>query len=313
MTAPYTRETCASNDVDDLPGDFHEIVPDDTAWLFDIFDRAGKRAWCYYAPFLNCYHLPPGRKVLVGTSDSATFILARTERKQVIYNLLVPPIPFEPQATLRVVKALKKMTDVDPRFLWCDAEDAKLAERNGFVAEEKEKEYFYDPSKVAALEGPLYKELRKRVRRAERQYEPELREMLADDIPGCHDLLKRWRKLQGRKHSFLLDWGYTRAALDRFGDWDVQDLRGWCVDVGGRLAAFAMAGRMSSDQACFFIAKSDPELSGLSDFLRHRVYGALSEFRWVNDAGDLDLPGLRQHKRRFRPVERRPVFSLHRK
>lgn len=312
MMGLSTREICAGDRVDDLPGDYHEITADDTSWLFDTFDRAGKRAWCYYAPFLSCYHLPPGRRVLVGTTDSATVILVRTERKQVVYNLLVPPIPFDPSATVRILDMLRTKTEVEPRILWCDAADAKLASRIGLVAEEKEKEYFYDPAKVAALEGPTYKELRKRVRRAERRYAPEFRDMNRRDIPGCHKLLKRWRSLQGRKHSFLLDWGYTRAALDRFGDWNVHDLGGWCVDVNGRPAAFAMAGRMSSDQACFFIAKSDPELPGLSDFLRHRVYGILSDFRLVNDAGDLNLPGLRQHKRRFRPVEMRPVFTLHR-
>lgn len=312
MTGPSTREIYAGSLVNDLPGDFHEITADDTPGLFDTFDRAGKRAWCYYAPFLTCYHLPPGRRVLVGTYDSAMFILARTERKQVVYNLLVPPIPFDPGKTVRLLDSLRTNTGVDPRILWCDEADAKLADRIGLVAEEKEKEYFYDPVGVAALAGPTYKELRKRVRRAERRYAPEFREMQSRDIPGCHELLKRWRNLQGRKHSFLLDWGYTRAALDRFGDWSVKDLGGWCVDVNGRPAAFAMAGRMSSDQACFFVAKSDPELPGLSDFLRHRVYQTLSDFRLVNDAGDLDLPGLRQHKRRFRPVEMRPVFMLHR-
>ena len=94
-----------------------------------------------------------------------------------------------------------------PRVLWADAEDAELATRVGFTAEEKEQEYYYDPGLVAALEGSGYKELRKRIRRTERRYSPEFREMISDDIPDCHVLLKQWRRLQGRKHSFLLDWG----------------------------------------------------------------------------------------------------------
>ncbi len=298
--------------MDDLPGDFHEISPADTNALFHTFDRAGKRAWCYYAPFLTCYHLPPGRCVLVGRYEDAQFLLARTDRKQTIYNLIVPPIPFDTQAAVGLMDTLQESTGVMPRVLWADAEDAELATRVGFTAEEKEQEYYYDPGLVAALEGSGYKELRKRIRRTERRYSPEFREMISDDIPDCHVLLKQWRRLQGRKHSFLLDWGYTHAALDRFGDWDVQDLVGWCIHVEGRLSAFAMAGRMASDQACFFVAKSDPELPGISDFLRHRVYTALAGYRRVNDAGDLDLPGLRQHKRRFRPVEMQPVYSLQR-
>ena len=31
----------------------------------------------------------------------------------------------------------------------------------------------------------------------------------SEDIPEVLQLLKTWRKLQGRKNNFLLDWGYT--------------------------------------------------------------------------------------------------------
>ena len=317
MRVRSTRGTNANHHVGealdaigDVPDGFREITPADTPWLFDTFDQFGKRAWCYYGPFLSCYHLPPGRSVLVGTFESSTCLLARTERKQVVYNLIVPPLPFDPTVTNRLVEDLAGRTGTSPRVLWCDEEDAKRAGEIGMTAEEKEQEYFYDPAQVAALEGPRYKDLRKRIRRAEREYDPTFREMNGDDIAGCHQLLKHWRKVQGRKQSFLLDWGYTRAALDRFGDWSVQDLGGWCVEVRGQLAAFALAGRMASDQACFFVAKANPDLPRVSDYLRYRVYEALSGFRLVNDAGDLDLPGLRQHKRKFCPVETRPVFTL---
>ena len=291
---------------------FRAIAPSDTPHLLDLFETHGKRAWCYYSPFLNCYHSPPGRQVLVGSYDGATCLLSRTERKQEIYNLVVPPIPFDPTRTIAFMDFLRERVGVDPRVLWADEEDASQAKAYGFDAEEKEQEYFYDPSLIAGLEGQPYKELRKRVNRAERKYQPTCRPMGEDDIPAARALLKRWRKLQGRKHDFLLDWGYTRIALDRFGDWSVQDLGGWCVDVGGQMGAFGMAGRMSSDQACFFVAKSDPEMPGLAEILRLHIYRELSGFRRVNDAGDLGLPGLRQHKRRFRPVEMKPVYSLSR-
>ena len=299
-----------SDPISDVPEGFREIVPEDTNWLFDVFDQLGKRAWCYYGPFLYCYHLPPGRTVLVGTFESTTCLLARTERKQVVYNLIVPPMPFHSDATNSLIADLVRRTGISPRVLWCDEEDARLAGEIGMVAKEKEQEYFYDPAQVGALEGHQYKDLRKRLRRADREYAPTFREMHRNDIAGCHQLLKHWRKVQGRKQPFLLDWGYTRAALDSFGGWDVQDLGGWCVDVRGQVAAFALAGRMASDQACFFVAKANPDLPRVSDYLRYGVYEVLSGYRLVNDAGDLDLPGLRQHKRSYRPVETRPVFTL---
>jgi len=307
-----TRAICA-NDVDSLPEGFRPITPADTPHLSVLFDQSRKQAWCYYIPFLNCYHLPPGRQVLLGTVRDATCILSRTDRKQTIYNLVVPPAPFDVEALAEVCDLLRDATAVDPRVLWCDAEDAERARSGGFLVEEKEREYIYDPARVAAMKGPEYKALRKRVGQAERRYAPEMTELQEGRLEECHDLLARWRRLQGRKHAFLLDWGYTKSALNRFDDWGVEDLAGWTASVGGQLAAFGMAGPITPDLACFFMLKSDPELPGLSEWLRYQIFRTLSErFQRVNDAGDLDLPGLRQHKRMFRPVDLRPVYSLHR-
>lgn len=313
MTDRSTRETRGSDEpTADLPDGFREIAVEDTPGLFDLFDRHDKRSWCCYAPFLTCYHTPPGRRVLIGERGGATVLLSRTDRKRTVYNLVVPPVPFDADVLINVAGELTNLTGMTPRVQWCDALDADLARDANYLSQEKEREYIYDPGRIASLEGSDYKELRKRIRRAEKRYRPDFRPMTQEDVADAHAMLEDWRRLQGKKHDFLLDWGYTRAALDRFGDWSVQDLSAWCVRSDGALSAFAMAGRMASDQACFFVAKSDPRQPGLSDCLRHRVYEALSDYRFVNDAGDLGLPGLRQHKRRFRPVRLVPVYTLHR-
>ena len=132
--------------------------------------------------------------------------------------------------------------------------------------------------------------------------------MTLGDAPACEQLLRYWRRRQGRKHGFLLDWGYTRAALERYGAWSREDLQGWCVELDGRLAAFGMGGRMQGGVANFFVAKADPDVWGLSEYLRWEVYRCLSKFQLVNDAGDLGLPGLRQHKQKFRPVAFLPIY-----
>ena len=116
-----------------------------------------------------------------------------------------------------------------------------------------------------------------------------------------------------RSRSFLLDWGYTKAALGLVGELREEDLSGWGVEIGGEVRAFALAGEMGAGQANFFVAKSDPSIRGLSEFLRWRVCGELRHFSRLNDASDLGLPGLRQHKLKFRPVEMLPVYSAQKK
>ena len=156
-----------------------------------------------------------------------------------------------------------------------------------FALRDKDAEYVYDPSQITAARGRCFRDVRKRVRRFERAYAFRFRALTVWDVPDCFALLKHWRRRQGRRHPFLLDWGYTRAALDQFHFWSEDVLWGWCVEVAGRIEAFALAGDMHPNLAHFFVAKTNPDLPDLSYFLRWRVYGELSAYRRVNDAGDL--------------------------
>jgi len=198
-------------------------------------------------------------------------------------------------------------------MLWVDESDASRLPGERYAVEVKDREYVYDPSRVAAAEGPAYRDLRKRLMRFRRHTEAHFRPLRDSDMGDCHCLLKHWRRLQGRRRPFLLDWGYTRAALDRYGEWTPDRLRGWCVETDGGLSAFALAGPIQERVASFFVAKSDPTIWGLSDYLRWRVYRELSGYFRVNDAGDLGLPGLAQHKRKFRAAELLPVYTATRR
>jgi len=291
----------------DLPFETEPITPQHTGRLRRLFSEAGKQAWCYYAPFLCCFSLPPRREVLVAERDGACCLLVRREAH---VDLMVPPVPFSGRVLNILLKDVNAINgDRSARILWVDEEDARLLPANQFELRLKDTEYLYDPARVASASGRPYRDLRKRLNRVRREFDVCFRDLQAEDLLACQHLLKHWRRRQGRKHPFLLDWGYTQAALSRYEAWDREDLRGWCVEIGGQVAAFAMGGRMQEKLANFFIAKSDPDVRGLSEYLRWEVYRALSDFSLVNDAGDLGLPGLKQHKQKFRPVARLRVYT----
>ena len=167
----------------------------------------------------------------------------------------------------------------------------------------------YSPRLVFELKGSKYKDLRKKINRLER-LEPVFRELETSDLPSAMKLLKDWRRTQGRKRDFLLDWGYTRSALDRQFYMNKSDITSWCVEIDGELEGFAMAGPISEDTACFFIVKTNVDITGLSEYLRWKVCERFQEFKYLNDAGDLNLPGLRQHKMKMRPVGFNKVSSV---
>lgn len=284
----------------------HPIEPAQGQRLREIFLRANKSAWCYFFPFLCAFSLKPNRVVHVAEILGSTCLLV--QRPDGV-DLFFPPIPYDD-------RVIGKLADFNrgrlPRILWVDADDgAMLRDRDQFLLKDKDSDYIYDPLCITAAVGRPFRDLRKRVRRFERAFRPHFRQMNERDVPDCQALLKHWRRRQGRRDPFLLDWGYTRAALDQFHVWPEDMLQGWCVEIDGQVDAFAMAGQMQPELAQFFIAKADPDLPDLSYFLRWQVYGKLSSYRMVNDAGDLGLPGLRQFKQKFRPVDRWQVFSAH--
>ncbi len=285
----------------------HPIEPSHGGYLRDVFLRADKRAWCYFPPFLCAFSLAPNRIVRVAELAGSTCLFVQ---RPTGIDLLAPPIPFDVDALNRVVEKLAaRQRGRPPRILWLDARDAELLDPQRFELRDKDAEYIYDPSQIAAAKGRLFRDVRKRVHRFERAHPSRFRALDARDIPHCLALLKHWRRRQGRRHPFLLDWGYTRAALDQFQRWSKEMLRGWCVEMDGQVQAFALTGEMQPDLAHFFVAKANPDLPDLSYFLRWRVSSALSAYGRVNDAGDLGLSGLRRFKRKFRPVAQWRVFS----
>ncbi|MFQ6097490.1 MAG: phosphatidylglycerol lysyltransferase domain-containing protein, partial [Armatimonadota bacterium] len=182
----------------------------------------------------------------------------------------------------------------------------------GWRVEWKEDEYLYAPRDSLSLRGTRMRTFRRHVNAFTSRFDFECEAYSESHREECLALLRAWRKTQGRKHRFLLDVGYTKAALDLCGTLPPEDLFGEVVMVNGRVVAFAFAGRMSEDLANFFVAKADPALDGLSYFLRWRMFRRLSEYGRVNDAGDLGHPGLAQFKRSLRPVEMLPVFRARR-
>ena len=239
-----------------------------TESLRKAFATAGKTAWCYYAPFLCCFSLPPKREVYVERRENAFCILVRRGDR---VDMVMPPLPFSNRVLRDIVRDLECINRERPtRILWVDESDARRLQRDGFELRHKDTEYLYDPEQVVRASGRQYRDLRKRLNRFGGKYDFGFRSMHHKDIPACHDLLIHWRKQQGRKRPFLLDWGYTKAALDRYGMWSPEDLQGWCLEIGDRLVGFAMAGAIQRNLANFFVAKADPGIYGASEMLRYK-------------------------------------------
>lgn len=197
------------------------------------------------------------------------------------------------------------------RFLWVDERDKKKLENyfgNQIEIEKKSSEYIFDPKKNHSLEGSKFRDIRKKINSV-KKYQPQFSSLNPTDIPEVLDLLKNWRKLQGRKNSFLLDWGYTNSSVENFFNFDSSIIKGWKVVIESEIVAIGMAGKINHKVANFYVAKTNINIMGLSEFLRWRVFCELDQFEFVNDASDLGLNGLQQHKMKFRPIGFQPIYT----
>ncbi|MHC5034723.1 MAG: phosphatidylglycerol lysyltransferase domain-containing protein [Planctomycetota bacterium] len=285
----------------------------DGAAFKSAFQEHRKAIWCYYFPFLFCYGRSKAREMLWHCAgDSLCVFLLRERRDGPRIDLFVPPLPFCPEVTRSSFELMNQFNgDRSARVLWADERDASdFAATGGFEVSLKEKEYMYDPRRVSELQGHEYKDLRKRTRRFQRANDHVWRELRPGDTDGCMELLRKWKRTQGRKSTHLLDMAYTRAAIELYAEFERKDLSGWGVLVDGEVKAFCMGGEMSDTVANFFAAKSDPDIYGLSEFSRWCFCREMVRFELINDASDLGLPGLKQFKRKFRPVAMLEVFTV---
>ena len=222
---------------DILPSQAELIAPRHTRWLQKAFSSAAKTAWCYYPVFLCCFSLSPRREVFVLEREGALWLLVRrigAEGTQI--DLVVPPIPFTPDLLDSFLDDVSRANSRPARILWVDENDARRLPTDRFSLRLKDTEYFYDPTQVAAASGGTYRDLRKRINRFQRRGSARFRELVASDAEACLQVLERWRRGRGRKQRFLLDWAYTRAAVQRYSEWEREDLQGWCVEVNGEVA-----------------------------------------------------------------------------
>lgn len=193
------------------------------------------------------------------------------------------------------VLSLECLTEAQARTLdpndWCVTED-----RDNF-------DYVYCRKALAGLEGRRYHRKRNLVSQClsahECTYEPVIREKHAEEIL---DLLLRWRKQ--RKDIIDDDLNCESSAIsDMLEHYDELDIMGGAIRVDGRIEAFSIAAKLTSETAVVHFEKANPEIKGLYQLInKWFAEHALAGFAYVNREQDKGLPGLSRAKQSYYPL-----------
>jgi hypothetical protein len=252
----------------------------------------------YYFPYVLTHQRPGRSAVLIAEDAGCLCIFIRRDRRHgPRLDLFLPPIPLD------VAVANDFNHDRSARIQRIDASDAeRVASIPGLSVRERRAQYLYAPGAFGDLSGGKYRTLRRQVAKTRQLQAIEVvpwSDRFADE---CRTLLARWSKRHRDTFGASGGAGTSARALDLAGAIPAPDLVGEVVLLEGRLVAFAFGGELRRGLGCFFEAKSDHDVPGLTYFQRYSFLSKLDAFERVNDGSDARRAGIRQLKDSLRPV-----------
>lgn len=259
----------------------------------------------YYFPYVLTHQRPGRSAVLIAEDAGCLCVFIRRDRKRgPRLDLFLPPIPMDEAVARRCVERANDFNhDRSARIQRIDASDAeRVASIPGLKVRERRAQYLFAPRAFGDLSGGKYRTLRRQVAKTRQLKALEVvpwSDRFADD---CRTLLARWSSRHRDTFGTSGGAGTSARALGLAGAIPAPDLVGEVVLLEGRLVAFAFGGQLRLGLGCFFEAKSDHDVPGLTYFQRYSFLSKLDAFERVNDGSSARRAGIRQLKDSLRPV-----------
>lgn len=271
----------------------------------NAIEAGGQSGWSYYFPYLVARNRK-GRSAALVVEDEGSLcvFLWRKRRGESKLDLLLAPTPMNPAALKRCLERANDFNrNRSARVMRIEEQDAQaVAGVDELRLKERGSQYLYAPKAFLDLGGRKFRTLRRNVAQVEARADVEVLPYSASHREGCRALLARWSA--HHREAFGTGGGVrlSRSAIELAGHLPESDLHGEVVLVDGTLSAFAFGGEIRPGVACFFDAKSDIEVPGLSYFHRYSYLSKLQRFDIVNDGSSVGRSGLSQLKESLRPV-----------
>ncbi|MFT5695753.1 MAG: hypothetical protein ACI9QQ_001732 [Myxococcota bacterium] len=275
----------------------------------DAVTAGEQMGWGYYFPYLISRNRTGRRAVLIG-EDRGSFCLYVWRRDKNAadeggerLDLALAPTPASVAVVNRCIERANDFNgDRSARILRVDEHDVdKVAAVPGLQLRPRKVQYVYTPSDFGELTGGKYRTLRRNVASVDALSGLFVKPYTSAHAPGCEALLKRWGDRHRENQGTSGGVGSTKRALKLLGQFPELDLRAEVVLLDDRVVAFALGGEIRPGVGCFFDAKSDADIQGLSYFHRYRFLSSLTDCKQVNDGSDVGRAGLRQLKTSLRP------------
>lgn len=170
-----------------------------------------------------------------------------------------------------------------------------------FTTNRNQSDYIYLVDKLAELKGGKYHKKKNHVNKFRKNYEFSYEEIGEDNIEECRAMKNLWMlKRETMDESLQVETKAIDMALDHYKEFGFT---GGLIRVEGKVKAFTMGERLSSDTFVTHFEKAMDDMDGLyaiinQQFAQNTLQG---NYVYVNREDDMGLEGLRQAKLSYYP------------
>ncbi|HZX44604.1 MAG TPA: phosphatidylglycerol lysyltransferase domain-containing protein [Candidatus Nanoarchaeia archaeon] len=162
-------------------------------------------------------------------------------------------------------------------------------------------DYVYSVEELASLDGAKFASKRNFVNQCKR-YKPNTCMLDESTVKSFLSLAEEWCDMRGCKDDPNVA-AEDFALREALANYKVLGLFGICINVEGKIAAFALGERLNDDTFVEHFEKADTRIKGIYAYLLNELAKALAgRYRYINREQDLGVEGLRKAKQSWNPV-----------
>jgi uncharacterized protein len=206
-----------------------------------------------------------------------------------------------------------RILDVSGRFL---GEHAAFAAHFEVCSDRENANYICRAQDLALLRGGVYAKKRNHISKAERSFSWTAHPLTGESRSEClrilHDMATTWTPAD-ESHENAPSLAEERLALEfTLSRFDELDQRGVLIRAEGRPVAFSIYEALDPTTAVVHFEKADRSFPGLCQLVSREVAKAILHhgYVFINYEEDMGMPGLRQAKLSYGPMELRPSYTL---
>lgn len=170
-------------------------------------------------------------------------------------------------------------------------------------------EYLYSVASLVSLRGRRLGKKKNLIAQFLQSYpDHAVLPFTADCISACQQLAESWYASRETSNYSRME---AAALQQTFAAVDELAVEGFCLYVNKKLIAFSIFTRLNSNTCDEHFEKVDINYKGGAQFLNQQMMKSLlGKYEFVNREQDLGIPGLRQAKKSYEPVQWRRNFQF---